>query len=71
MGASLVNAAFAGAARLGCTRMTLLVGGRNQAARALYERIRFEPVATFVAAGGAYPRRSTSVAPGAVIMTRR
>ena len=71
LGASLVNAAFAGAARLGCTRMTLLVGGRNQAARALYERIRFEPVATFVAAGGAYPRRSTSVAPGAVIMTRR
>jgi len=71
MGASLVNAAFAGAARLGCTRMTLLVGGRNQAARALYESIRFEPVATFVAAGGAYPRRSTSVAPGAVIMTRR
>ncbi len=69
--AALVEAAWRAAARLGCTRTTLLVGGRNQAARTLYQRARFESVGSFIAAGGAYPRRSTSVAPGGVIITRR
>lgn len=71
IGSALVEAACGAAARAGCTRMTLLVGGRNQAARALYQRARFEPAGSFIAAGGSYPRRSTSVAPGGVIMTRR
>jgi ribosomal protein S18 acetylase RimI-like enzyme len=52
LGATLVEAACHAAAHAGCTRMTLLVGGGNQAARTLYERARFEPVGTFVAAGG-------------------
>ena len=71
LGTALVEAACGAAAREGCTRMTLLVGGRNQTARALYQRTAFEPVSSFISAGGAYPRRSTSVAPGGVIITRR
>jgi ribosomal protein S18 acetylase RimI-like enzyme len=71
IGSALLEAACGAAARAGCTRMTLLVGGRNQAARALYQQARFEPAGTFIAAGGSYPRRSTSVAPGGAIMTRR
>lgn len=71
LGATLVEAACRAAARAGCTQLTLLVGGRNHAARALYARAGFEPVASFISAGGRYPRRSTSVAPGGVIITRR
>jgi ribosomal protein S18 acetylase RimI-like enzyme len=71
LGTALVDAACGAAARAGCARMTLLVGGRNHAARALYQRTGFEPVSSFIAAGGPYPRRSTSVAPGGVIITRR
>ena len=71
LGTALVEAACGAAAREGCTSMTLLVGGRNHTARALYQRTAFEPVSSFISAGGAYPRRSTSVAPGGVIITRR
>jgi hypothetical protein len=38
---------------------------------ALYAHAGFEPSRAFVRAGGRYPRRSTSVAPGGVIITRR
>ena len=71
LGTTLVEAACGAAARAGCTHMTLLVGDHNHAARALYAGAGFEPVAAFMSAGGRYPRRSTSVAPGGVIITRR
>jgi len=71
LGTALVEAVCGAAARAGCTQMTLLVGGRNHTARALYQRTAFEPVSSFISAGGDHPRRSTSVAPGGVIITRR
>ncbi len=64
LGRLLVNAACASAAAAGCDRITLLVEGRNVAARRLYEASGFPPVARFVSAGSRQPLRLTSVAVG-------
>lgn len=71
LGTRLLEWACTAVAQAGCTRMTLFVGGRNSRARRLYEQARFEPAASFLAAGSLHPRRSTSVAPGGMVMTRR
>ncbi len=71
LGAELLDVAFSAAAAAGCRRVTLFVSGRNSRARRLYESARFEPMASFLAAGTLHPRRSTSVAPCGVIITRR
>ncbi len=70
-GSQLLEMACAAASQAGCDRMTLLVGARNSRARRLYEAAGFEAVTTFVSAGTLQPRRSTSVAPGRVVMARR
>jgi ribosomal protein S18 acetylase RimI-like enzyme len=70
-GSSLLDAACGAAARAGCRRMTLLVSGRNDRARRLYDGARFEAVASFVSGGSIQPRRSTSVAPGVRDITFR
>jgi ribosomal protein S18 acetylase RimI-like enzyme len=64
LGRLLVNAACARAAEAGCDRITLLVEGRNAAARRLYETSGFDTVARFVSAGSSQPRRLTNVALG-------
>lgn len=71
LGSQMLKLACAAAAQAGCRRMTLLVGGRNSRARSLYEGSRFEVMGTFLAAGTFQPCRSTRVAPGGVVMTRR
>jgi ribosomal protein S18 acetylase RimI-like enzyme len=71
VGTGLIELACAASAQAGCRRLTLLVSGRNARARALYEMLRFETVASFLAAGTLQPRRSTSVAPGVAAMARR
>jgi ribosomal protein S18 acetylase RimI-like enzyme len=71
LGKQLLEVACAAANQAGCGRMTLFVGGRNSRARSLYESSRFESMASFLAAGSLQPRRSTSVAPGSAVMTRR
>jgi ribosomal protein S18 acetylase RimI-like enzyme len=67
----LMELAGAAAARSGCRRMTLLVGGSNRRARSLYEAARFQAMGSFVAAGTLQPRRSTSAAPAGARITRR
>jgi ribosomal protein S18 acetylase RimI-like enzyme len=71
LGTQLLEIVCSSANQAGCTHMTLFVGGRNSAARSLYESSRFESRASFVAAGSLQPRRSTSVAPGSAVITRR
>jgi ribosomal protein S18 acetylase RimI-like enzyme len=71
VGTRLVEFAASAAALAGYRRLTLLVSARNGAARSLYETLRFETVASMLAAGMSQPRRSTSVAPSGVAMTRR
>jgi ribosomal protein S18 acetylase RimI-like enzyme len=71
LGTQLLEIACSAANQGGCTRMTLFVGGRNSRARSLYESHRFENMASFVAGGSLQPRRSTSVAPGSAVITRR
>jgi len=71
LGKQLLEVACAAANQGGCGRMTLFVGGRNSRARSLYESSRFESMASFLAAGSLQPRRSTSVAPGSAVITRR
>ena len=71
MGSRLVEVACTAAAQAGCRKLTLLVGGKNSRARSVYERLRFESSASFLAAGTFQPRRSTSVAPGGAAITRR
>ena len=53
LGRMLVEAACARASGAGCDRITLLVEGRNTAARRLYECSGFQAVARFVSAGNA------------------
>jgi ribosomal protein S18 acetylase RimI-like enzyme len=71
VGARLLELACEAANEARCRDITLFVGARNRRARSLYELSRFEMVNSFVAAGSLQPRRLTSVAPGAVVMTRR
>jgi ribosomal protein S18 acetylase RimI-like enzyme len=71
LGKQLLEIVCSAANQAGCTRMTLFVGGRNSRARSLYESSRFENMASFIAAGSLQPRRSTSVAPGSAVITRR
>jgi ribosomal protein S18 acetylase RimI-like enzyme len=71
LGTTLVESACCNAARRGCHRVTLLVGGCNQQARRIYEGVRFKAGPSFLAAGMFQPRRSTSVAPGASVITLR
>jgi ribosomal protein S18 acetylase RimI-like enzyme len=71
LGTQLVETVCSSADQAGCVRMTLLVGGRNSRARSLYESLRFSNLGSFVSAGTFQPRRSTSVAPGSVVITRR
>jgi ribosomal protein S18 acetylase RimI-like enzyme len=71
LGQQLLEMVCAAANQAGCERMTLFVGGRNSRARSLYESSRFEVMANFLAAGTLQPRRSTSVAPGRLVITRR
>jgi len=70
LGRSLLGAACQSAREAGCARMTLLVDRRNAAARRLYERDGFVPVAGFVSAGSSQPVRLTSVAAGGRAVTR-
>lgn len=51
LGAQLLEMAAAAAARHGCRRLTLIVGGSNRRARSVYEAARFHPTGSFVAAG--------------------
>jgi ribosomal protein S18 acetylase RimI-like enzyme len=71
LGAQILENLCSAANLAGCTRMTLFVGGRNSRARSLYESHRFENMASFIAAGSLQPQRSTSVAPGNAVGTRR
>lgn len=64
IGATLVEAACESSARAGCRRMTLLVEGLNRGARALYESLRFESAASFVAAGRLGAANALSQPPG-------
>ena len=67
----LLELASAASARAGCRRLTVTVAGGNRPGRALLEGLRFRTMGSFLAAGVFQPRRSTSVAPGAALMTRR
>jgi ribosomal protein S18 acetylase RimI-like enzyme len=58
----LIAASLAAASAAGFARATLLVSERNQAARALYDRLGFQESAVFVSAVCDQPRRSTSAA---------
>jgi ribosomal protein S18 acetylase RimI-like enzyme len=71
LGKQLLEIVCSATNQAGCTRMTLFVGGKNSRARSLYESSRFENMASFIAAGTLQPRRSTSVAPGSAVITRR
>ena len=71
LGALLLAAACAAANREGCSRLTLLVGGRNSRARDVYEAAHFELTASFLAGGSLQPRRSTSDDPGGSVVTFR
>jgi ribosomal protein S18 acetylase RimI-like enzyme len=71
LGRQLLEIVCAGANQMGCGRMTLFVGGRNSIARSLYEASQFSIMGSFLAAGTLQPRRSTSVAPGKAVITRR
>ena len=51
LGAQLLEMAAAAAARQGCRRLTLIVGGSNRRARSVYETARFHATGSFVAAG--------------------
>jgi ribosomal protein S18 acetylase RimI-like enzyme len=71
LGSALLLAACSGAHRGGFRRMTIMVSGKNAAARRLYEASGFEVAASFIAAGTAQPLRLTSVAGGGVAAMRR
>ncbi|MEQ1871213.1 MAG: GNAT family N-acetyltransferase [Vicinamibacterales bacterium] len=71
LGQQLMQAATAAAARAGCRRVTAVVGGSNRPARSLFEGARYQTMGSLLAAGMLQPRRSTSVAPPGVSMTRR
>jgi ribosomal protein S18 acetylase RimI-like enzyme len=51
LGVQLMELASAAAARAGCRRLTLIVGGGNRRARSIYEAARFHAMGSFVAAG--------------------
>jgi ribosomal protein S18 acetylase RimI-like enzyme len=71
LGSALLLAACSGAHRGGFRRMTIMVSGKNAAARRLYQAAGFEVAASFIAAGATQPRRSTSVAGSGVAASRR
>ncbi len=71
VGAQLVELACAAAARSGCRRITVQVGGTNRPARSLFEGSQFAMLGSVLVAGRRQPRRSTSVAPGGAVITRR
>jgi ribosomal protein S18 acetylase RimI-like enzyme len=71
LGLQLMECVSASAARAGCRLLTVHVGGSNRRARSLFEASRFRTMGNFLAAGTLQPRRSTSVAPGGAVMTRR
>jgi ribosomal protein S18 acetylase RimI-like enzyme len=71
LGTQLLEIVCSAANQGGCTHMTLFVGGRNSAARSLYESSRFETRTSFVSAGSLQPRRSTNAAPGTAASSRR
>lgn len=72
LGAALLEAACGVAARAGCDRITLLVGGQNRTARRLYDGARFQARTSMISAGLlTQPRRLTSVEPGFKAMTLR
>lgn len=71
LGLQLMELACAAAVRAGCRRMTVTVGGSNRVARSLFESSRFQTMASFLSGGTLQPRRSTSVAPGGAVITRR
>jgi ribosomal protein S18 acetylase RimI-like enzyme len=62
LGSTLLSAACTRAFNCGFRRMTMMVSGRNAAARRLYEGAGFDVVTSFVSAGKGHPLRSTSVA---------
>jgi ribosomal protein S18 acetylase RimI-like enzyme len=62
LGASLLEAACAAAERADCRRVTLLVGGRNERARRLYEGAGFRTGESFLAAGTFQPLRPSRAA---------
>jgi ribosomal protein S18 acetylase RimI-like enzyme len=51
LGIQLLEMAASAAARQGCRRLTLIVGGSNRRARSVYETARFHAAGSFVAAG--------------------
>ena len=67
----LLAAASSAARRSGLTRMTMMVSGKNNRARALYQGAGFVGVASFIAGGSLHPLRLTNVASGGVAATRR
>ncbi len=71
IGQQLMETASAAAARVGCRRITVTLGGSNRPARSLFEAARYRTMGSMLAAGTLQPRRSTSVAPGGAVMTRR
>ena len=71
LGTQLLELASAAAARAGCRRVSMMVGGSNRPGRALLEAARFKTMGSLLAAGALQPRRSTSVAPVGAFMTRR
>ncbi len=65
VGQQLMDLASAAAARQGCRRMTLIVGGANRPARAMFDAARYRTMGSLVAAGTLQPRRgSGTVASG-------
>jgi ribosomal protein S18 acetylase RimI-like enzyme len=72
VGSALLSASCTRAYRSGYRRLTMMVSGRNVAARRLYEAAGFEAVTSFVASGkAAQPLRLTSVAGSGVAASLR
>lgn len=70
LASQLLELASAGAARAGCGRLTVTVGGSNRAGRSLLEGLRFRAMGSFLAAG-ALQQRQTAHVPQAVALGRR
>ena len=60
IGQQLMDMATAGAARTGCRRVSVIVGGSNRAARAFFDAARFRTMGSLLAAGTLQPRRATA-----------
>jgi ribosomal protein S18 acetylase RimI-like enzyme len=67
----MMDAAFNAAARLGCRRVTLLVGGSNQRARSLYDVAGFRPMGSFLSAGTLSPRKAAPTLPSHAFLAGR